>query len=122
MVGNWDGLAGDEIGLFRASTGAFILDVDGDGASNDADDRVGSLRVGKLGDKPLVGDWNGDGTDEVGLHRPATGAFTLDVDGDLVSKDGDDTVIAQLAGRVGGRALVGDWDGDGDDNVGASSA
>ena len=117
LVGNWDGLAGDEIGLYRAGTGTFTLDADDDGASQDVDDRAGSLD-GLGGGQALVGDWNGDNTEEVGVYHPETGGFRLDADGDLAAQDADDIVLTQLAGRVGGKALVGDWDGDGDDNVG----
>lgn len=117
LVGNWDGVAGDEIGLYRAGTGTFTLDIDDDGASQDGDDDVGSLD-GQTGGQALVGDWNGDNTEEVGVYRSGTGTFRLDLDGDLAGQDGDDVVMTQLAGRVGGKALVGDWDGDGDDNVG----
>ena len=118
LVGNWNGLPGDEIGLFRPATGTFVLDFDGDGVSSDADDRVGAMLDGKAYGKPLVGDWDGIGGEEVGLYRPGTGVFTLDRDLDLVSLDADDTVITRLAGKVGGQALVGDWDGDGDDDIG----
>jgi endoglucanase len=117
LVGNWDGQGGDEIGLYRGATGVFTLDVDNDGASGDADDRVGTLDA-LTGGQALVGNWDGLGGDEVGVYRPDTGLFILDLDGDLASQDVDDVVMNQLAGRVGGRALVGDWDGDGTDNVG----
>jgi len=118
LVGNWDGAGGDEIGVYRGATGAFTLDVDGDGVANDPDDRTGHLLNGVTGGQALVGNWNGSGGDEVGLYLPATGSFTLDVDGDLASQDVDDTTITQLGGKIGGRAVVGDWDGDGDANVG----
>ena len=118
LVGNWDGLPGDEIGLFRSDMGKFILDIDNDGVAKDPDDRAGGLLDGRAGGRPLVGDWNGIGGEEVGLYHADTGVFTLDVDGDLASRDADDTVITRLAGKIGGQALVGDWDGDGDDNIG----
>ncbi len=118
LVGNWDGLPGDEVGLYRTATGVFTLDIDGDGVAHDPDDRVGGRLDGRTGGKPLVGNWDGAGGDEVGLYHADTGVFTLDIDGDLVSRDADDTVITRLAGKVGGQALVGDWDGDGHDNIG----
>ena len=118
LVGNWNGLPGDELGLFRPAIGKFVLDIDNDGVSSDPDDRVGAMLDGKPYGKPLVGDWNGLFGEEVGLYRPGTGVFTLDVDLDLATMDADDTVITRLAGKVGGQALVGDWDGDGRDDVG----
>jgi hypothetical protein len=116
LVGNWDGATGDEIGLFRG--GFFILDIDDDGIVQDLDDLTGGQLDGRTGGVPLVGNWDGSGGDEVGVYRGGTGVFTLDVDLDLVAQDVDDIVITRLAGKVGGRALVGDWDGDGEDNVG----
>ena len=118
LVGNWDGLPGDEVGLFRPVLGKFILDFNGDGVFNVTDDRTGALLDGKPYGKPLVGNWDGIGGDEVGLYRVMTGVFTLDVDGDLASRDADDTVITRLAGKIGGQPLVGDWNGDGKTDVG----
>jgi hypothetical protein len=118
LVGNWNGLPGDELGLFRGVTGTFVLDIDGDGVSSDPDDRVGARLDGFVGGRPLVGDWDDDTDEEVGIYRPVTGSFTLDRDLDLASLDAEDAVIARLAGRVGGLPQVGDWDGDGDDDVG----
>jgi hypothetical protein len=118
LVGNWNGLPGDEVGLFRPFYGRFILDFDGDGVSSDPDDRVGEKLDGRAGGRPLVGNWDGIGGEEVGLYHADTGVFTLDVDGDLVTKDADDNVITRLAGKIGGQQVVGDWNGDGKTDVG----
>jgi hypothetical protein len=80
VVGNWDGLGGDEIGVFRpgdasvsvASNNFYFRKNDGTVVS------LASMPGGKpggwgnLGDLPLVGDWNKDGFDTVGLYRPNT--------------------------------------------------
>lgn len=34
-----------------------------------------SYRFGKMGDRPVVGDWDGNGIDEIGLHREFTGSL-----------------------------------------------
>ena len=118
LVGNWDGLPGDEFGLFRPATGTFVLDIDGDGVSSDADDRVGR-HARRQGLRQAAGRRLGRDRRRGGRPVPPwDGVFTLDRDLDLVSQDADDTVITRLAGKVGGQALVGDWDGDGDDDVG----
>src|SRR5207249_3587305 len=113
-VPNYNGLPAQSVAL----TDNVRLLMYSDGVSNDSDARVGGRLVGQAGGVPLVGNWNGTVGDEVGLYRPETGVFTLDTDGDLVSQDADDSVITRLAGKVGGRPLVGDWNGDGTDNVG----
>ncbi|GGQ75873.1 M23 family metallopeptidase [Couchioplanes azureus] len=62
---------------------------------------------------PVVGDWNGDGTDTVSAYDPTGGRF-------LLSND-PATGAAQYSfayGNPGAVPLVGDWDGDGRDNVG----
>lgn len=67
-------------------------------------------------DIPVVGDWNGDGTDSIGIVR-------IDDQGRYVwylkyfnSAGGSNTHF--VFGRVLDFPVVGDWDGDGDDNVG----
>ena len=64
---------------------------------------------------PIVGDWNGDGTDTVGLYDPATSMFYL--------KNSNSTGFADVAfgygpGGSGWTPVVGDWNGDGKDTIG----
>jgi hypothetical protein len=63
-----------------------------------------SFLFGNLGDKPVVGDWDGDGIDEIGLHRESTGLFywrnTLD------TGNADGTIFF---GDPGDRFVAGDW-------------
>jgi hypothetical protein len=62
---------------------------------------------------PIVGDWDGDGTDTASTYDPTTAQF-------FISND-PTTGAAQhtfMYGNPGAAPLVGDWDGDGRDNVG----
>ena len=69
------------------------------------------FRYGRSGDRPLMGDWNGDGTKTPGLYR--NGTFYLK----NANKGGKaDRVFSY--GRRGDRPVVGDWNGDGRDTVG----
>jgi len=68
--------------------------------------------LGKQGDLPLAGDWDGDGIDTVGVYRPATSEFFLV--NDFVSGE----VTTFVFGIKGDLPIAGDWDGDGVDGVG----
>ena len=62
------------IGRFRPSTHRWYLDYDNNGASNY------KVTWGASTDKPVAGDWDGDGKDEIGLFRPSTARWYLDYD------------------------------------------
>jgi hypothetical protein len=116
LVGDWAGLGSSRIGAFRPSDGTFYLDYNGNGVWDGCGiDRC--LRIGMLGDIPLVGDWNGSGTAKVGTFRPSDGTFYLDYNG---SGTWDDCIIDRCLqiGMNGDIPLVGDWDGTGTDKVG----
>ena len=67
--------------------------------------RKQTFAFGASGDLPLVGDWNGDGSDDVGVYDPETTTFLLR---DSV---GNQTSVA--FGNPGSWPVAGDWDGDG---------
>src|SRR5437764_11379781 len=70
-----------------------------------------SFRYGGPGDVPLAGDWNGDGTSTIGVHRG--NAFYL--------RNSNSSGVADLTftfGDPGDIPLVGDWNGDGVDTIG----
>ena len=66
---------------------------------------------GAPGDLPIVGDWNGDGVDTVGVVRGSL--FLLRNSNTAGSAD-----IAFVYGDAGDAVIVGDWNGDGTDTVG----
>jgi len=70
--------------------------------------------------KPIVGDWDGDGADEIGLYH--NGRFYLDSTGNGTwdSVSGGDTFYNFGIGSIEGTALpvVGDWDANGVDDLG----
>ncbi|MBN1591311.1 MAG: hypothetical protein JW888_17495, partial [Pirellulales bacterium] len=88
----------------------WFLDVDGNGRWSDPD------RYFELGDKegkPVVGDWNHDGIDDVGVFHD--GQWQLDSNGNQ-KFDAQDRVFAM--GGPGDLPIAGDFDGDGTDQVG----
>ena len=117
ITGDWNGDGIDQIGIYRG--GEWLLDADGDGRWNDADTRT---RFGRDGDRPVVGDFNGDGIDEIGVVR--NGVWILDTDGDGRMTPNDMRVEIPSEGSSPGESdddvtpVVGDFDGDGIDDIG----
>jgi hypothetical protein len=68
------------IGVFRRGTGYWYLDLNGneklDGCGID-----GCYHFGQKGDLPVAGDWNNDGAAEIGVFRPSTNYWYLDLNG-----------------------------------------
>ncbi|HSK07830.1 MAG TPA: glycosyl hydrolase [Acidimicrobiia bacterium] len=72
-----------------------------------------SFLFGNPGDKPFVGDFDGDGFDTVGLHRESTGLVYFR------NSNSTGTADSQfIYGDPGDKLIAGDWDGDGDDTIG----
>ena len=70
---------------------------------------------GLTGDIPVVGDWNGDGKDDIGIFRPSKGIWSLDSNGNSKWDISDKSVSWGLTGDI---PVVGDWNGDGKDDIG----
>ena len=81
VVGDWNGSGTEEIGVFRPSTGEWFLDVNGNGQWDGCrvDKCIEHFGVG--GDFPVVGDWSGTGEVKIGVFRPSTGEWFLDMNG-----------------------------------------
>ena len=116
VVGDWAGDGTDEIGIWRPSTGRFYLDMDGSRTWTSGIDVI-TASFGVATDRPVVGDWNGDGTDEIGVWRPSTGRFYLDMDGSRTWTTGVDVITASF-GVATDHPMAGDWNGDGTDEIG----
>ena len=69
------------------------------------------------GDLPVVGDFNGDGIDELGVYRDGT--WYIDTNNDRVL-DAHDKLFE--LGGPGDVPVVGDWNGDGIDEPGVYHA
>ncbi|MEO3747882.1 VCBS repeat-containing protein, partial [Plantactinospora sp. B5E13] len=68
----------------------------------------------RLEDIPISGDWNGDGTDTVGVFRPSNSTWYL-----RDTNSGDATTIFKFGhGASGDIPVAGDWNNDGKDTVG----
>ncbi len=106
------------IGVWRPGTRAVILDRDGSLSADTSETTAGPL--GASTDLPISGDWNGDGTDELGFYRPSNHRFYLDWDGNgrwNSTLDRSSVAFGALE-AVGDVPVIGDWDGDGADEIG----
>lgn len=113
LAGDFDGDGCDTVSIYRPSESrVFVVNRLGDG-----DRGLGVAETdyvwGDRGDTPFVGDFDGDGDDEVGLHRTTTGRVFLRYTHTAGSADAE-----FVFGDAGDRAVAGDWDGDGDATVG----
>jgi Bacterial Ig domain len=119
IVGIWAGNGKTEIGTVRTVGGALVwsLDTNGDG-SFDAGDAV--FNFGQAGDIPILGNWSGGSSTEIGTYRvDPNGAeldFSLDLSGTGVFTAPPDVV--DTFGAAGDTAIVGDWNGSGTTKIG----
>jgi len=108
-----------KVGIYNRTAGAFLLDANGnftwDGAPPD---KLFSWGTGNHNPRyvVVVGDWNGSGTQKVGIFDPGTATWTLDYNGDGVYTPGVDKVFQW--GSPGDIPVVGDWNGSGTTKVG----
>jgi serine-aspartate repeat-containing protein C/D/E len=75
LAGDFNGDGRDELALFK--DGEWLLDINGNGIW-DNDDLWAKL--GEKGDKPVVGDWDNDGKDDIGIFGPAWDGDELALD------------------------------------------
>jgi len=128
ITGDWDGDGYDGIGGFNPENNVFYLyklDLDTSSSKSYKD-----VPFGATGDIPFIGDWDGDGKDELGVFRspypaenPGTNAFYCDR-----KLTGDQHELGEIGnygkpkpytyGDLKDYPVIGDWDGDGDDDIG----
>ena len=101
-----------EIGVHRGRQ--FTQDVNGNRMADAVADR--EFNFGNPDDIPVVGDWNGDGFDEVGVFRTGTWYFDINGNSRWDGATGGDLVVP--FGIAGDIPYVGDWNGDGAVNIG----
>jgi hypothetical protein len=115
LAGDWNGDGVDTPGIYRQRAGVAPLWV----LSNRPSGNGPLISFGwgnPTGDIPIVGDWDGDGTDTVGLLRPGGGANTFFLATANAAGGGEPAPFT--LGNPGDAPITGDWNGDGVDTVG----
>jgi hypothetical protein len=112
LVGDFNGDGCDTVSIFRPSEQrVYIIDTLGNGLEGLGEADY-SFDFGDFGDQPFVGDFDGDGIDEIGLHRATTAQILLKYD---LGAGGADVIFP--FGEGSDTAIAGDWNGDGVDTV-----
>ncbi|MEZ5307279.1 MAG: SBBP repeat-containing protein [Pyrinomonadaceae bacterium] len=110
VAGDWNADGIDTPGVFRPSTGQFLLTN-----STEIDPSVDiTVAFGTNGDLPIAGDWDGDGIDTVGVYRPSETTFFFTND-NVLKASIDDVAFLGIAEDL---PFAGDFDGDGVDTIG----
>jgi hypothetical protein len=81
------------IGVFRPSNNVFYL--------RSSTGTVSAIVLGNTNDLPIIGDWDGNGTDEIGVFRPSNNVFYL--------RSSTGTVSAIVLGNTGDKPIIGIW-------------
>lgn len=117
LAGDWDGDGVDTLGLYDPSVGGFHLKnslTQGGGA-----DLVFCFGPGgNRGWTPIIGDWDGDGVDTIGLYDTHTATFTLRASNSPLSDDLAATPFAFGPADAGWLPIAGDFNGSGYDTIG----
>ncbi len=114
LVGDFNGDGCDTVSVFRPSEHRIYV-VNALGADQQGLGEADySFSFGDYGDVPFVGDFDGDGEDEVAVHRPSSGQVFLTWD---LEAGPADAVFS--FGERADVLLAGDWDGDGVDTLAA---
>jgi N-acetylmuramoyl-L-alanine amidase len=101
LAGDFDGDGCDSLSIYRPGEARFHI-IDRLGADGGGLGRAdSSYSFGDQGDVPFVGDWDGDGADSVGLHRPGTATTYL--------RNANSTGVADLTTRGSGAPVAGDF-------------
>ena len=118
VAGDWNGDGIDTPGVFNPATGVWQLTngFKNQNLNNTTPPVTFTFTLGQSGDQPIVGDWDGNGFDGVGVFRQGNSTFFLSN-----GFQGTIDIKPFIFGSLGSQAIAGDWNGDGIDTVGVFS-
>jgi hypothetical protein len=123
ITGDWNGDGIDTAGVFRIVDGQgqflltnqFILLNQSPAPTFQVQQTV---TFGATGDKPVAGDWDGDGVDSVGVFRIVNGSGQFFLTNAADNSQNPQVDVTSFFGNGDDIAVAGDWNGDGIDTIG----
>jgi ribosomal protein S16 len=117
IAGDWDSDGKHTIGFYNVGSGDFILR--NSLMPGAADRTIQYAPAGRTSEwKPLVGDWNGHGSTDVGVYDPSSSTFHLRSFLSVMTDYELDFEQVLLTVESTWKPITGDWDGDLVDTVG----
>jgi hypothetical protein len=126
VVGDWDGNGVDSIGVARpdAASGKYkwILSNDNVGTTAHLITPYRYFGDPAAGDVPVVGDWDGNGVDTIGVAHPypSTGQYQWLLTNDNINAFGGPSYALLGRPALNDIPVVGDWNGDLVDSIGVA--
>lgn len=125
IVGDWDGDEDDDIGGYSSSNYTFYLYTINREQVPWTAEFFAEIPLGDPFEYPVIGDWDRDGDDDIGIFRPEdpnnqeTNSFYLfKIDRSVVPPQLGEALGRYELDNLGDIPIIGDWDGDRDDNIG----
>ncbi len=109
VAGDWTGRGTTQMGVFRPSTGQWFLDRNANGKWDGCSKDLCVSSFGSSGDMPVSGDWNGNGVSKIGVFRPSTGEWFLDLNGNGKWDGPSLDLYVPGYGQSGDVPVVGRW-------------
>jgi predicted outer membrane repeat protein len=92
----------DTIGLYRVDNNSFTFYLR---TQNNSGPATYAIQYGFAGTRPVVGDWNGDGVDTIGIYNQSNGVFLL-----RNSNTAGNPELSAVFGNPNDTPLGGKWD------------
>jgi hypothetical protein len=109
IVGDWTGRGRTQLGLFRPSSGQWFLNRNANRAWNGCAKDTCISSFGIPGDLPVAGDWNGTGITKIGVFRPSTAEWFLDLNGNGKWDGPSLDLYVPEYGQPGDIPVIGRW-------------